>query len=428
MKRLMTLLAAGTALAGCNTVPAAEPVAVAVAPVAPVTEVAAVEKPELGTYGFDTAGMDTTVLPGDNFYKYANGTWAQNTPIPADKSNYGMFTRLDDLSRQRTRVIIEEQAKDPSSKIGIAYNAFLDTAAIEAKGLAPFQPWLNSVESISSKADYAAVAARADRMGIGTPIGIYIGQDDKSPDRYIASVAQAGIGLPDRDYYLSDDAKMADIRAKYLAHLTNVLTLAGEANAAARARAIVDFETKIAKAHWTRVDSRDATKTYNIMTRDKFVDLTKGYDMEAFLDGIGIELEAARVDGSVLPGMTVFRGRVRIDPAVPGYPGDLLHEAGHVAVCDPAKRASLEWLEANPGEEMAAIAWSVAGAPACGLPHEVVFLDDGDLGAAESFRENFAANRTLGVPMLAWYGMTAEVHRAKERGIPAFPAMTRWLR
>ena len=148
MKRLMTLLAAGTALAGCNTVPAAEPVAVAVAPVAPVTEVAAVEKPELGTYGFDTAGMDTTVLPGDNFYKYANGTWAQNTPIPADKSNYGMFTRLDDLSRQRTRVIIEEQAKDPSSKIGIAYNAFLDTAAIEAKGLAPFQSWLNSVESI----------------------------------------------------------------------------------------------------------------------------------------------------------------------------------------------------------------------------------------------------------------------------------------
>ena len=288
MKRLMTLLAAGTALAGCNTVPAAEPVAVAVAPVAPVTEVAAVEKPELGTYGFDTAGMDTTVLPGDNFYKYANGTWAQNTPIPADKSNYGMFTRLDDLSRQRTRVIIEEQAKDPSSKIGIAYNAFLDTAAIEAKGLAPFQPWLNSVESISSKADYAAVAARADRMGIGTPIGIYIGQDDKSPDRYIASVAQAGLGLPDRDYYLSDDAKMADIRAKYLAHVTNVLTLAGEANAAARARAIVDFETKIAKAHWTRVDSRDATKTYNIMTRDKFVDLTKGYDMEVFLDGIGL--------------------------------------------------------------------------------------------------------------------------------------------
>ena len=148
----------------------------------------------------------------------------------------------------------------------------------------------------------------------------------------------------------------------------------------------------------------------------------------AFLDGIGIELEAARVDGSVLPGMTVFRGRVRIDPAVPGYPGDLLHEAGHVAVCDPAKRASLEWLEANPGEEMAAIAWSVAAARACGIPLEVLFFDDGYLGAAESFRENFAANRTLGVPMLAWYGMTAEVHRAKERGIPAFPAMTRWLR
>ena len=148
----------------------------------------------------------------------------------------------------------------------------------------------------------------------------------------------------------------------------------------------------------------------------------------AFLDGIGIELEAARVDGSVLPGMTVFRGRVRIDPAVPGYPGDLLHEAGHVAVCDPAKRASLEWLEANPGEEMAAIAWSVAAAHACGIPLETLFFDEGYRGGAVALRKAFTGRAAVGVPMLASFEMTAEPHRAEEWGVPAFPAMSRWLR
>ena len=90
----------------------------------------------------DPAGMNPAVQPGDDFFGYANGAWAKNTQIPADKSNYGMFTRLDDISRERTRVIIEEQAKDPASKIGLAYNAFLDSAAIEAMGLSAFQPWL----------------------------------------------------------------------------------------------------------------------------------------------------------------------------------------------------------------------------------------------------------------------------------------------
>ena len=148
----------------------------------------------------------------------------------------------------------------------------------------------------------------------------------------------------------------------------------------------------------------------------------------AFLEAIGIELEAAAAGDSRLPGMTVFRGRVRIDPGVAAYPGDLLHEAGHLAVCDPATRASLERIEPDPGDEMAAIAWSVAAAHACGIALDVLFFDDGYLGAAGAFRDNFAANRTLGVPMLAWFGMTAEPHRAAEWDMPAFPAMTRWLR
>jgi putative endopeptidase len=284
MNRWMILLATSTALAACTASPPPE----VAAPAAPAPAPTPAPRPELGTFGFDTAGMDTTVLPGDNFYQYANGTWARNTPIPADKSNYGMFTRLDDISKERTRLIIEEAAKDPNNKIGIAYNAFLDTAAIEAKGLAPIQPWLGEIKGLDSRSGYAALVARAGRLGVNIPFGLFVGQDDKQPDRYVTAMYQGGIGMPDRDYYLEQDERMKGIRAKYLEHMTNVLTLAGEPNAAARARAILDFETQIAKLHWTRVDSRDATKTYNLMPLSKLQADARGFDWASFLKDSGI--------------------------------------------------------------------------------------------------------------------------------------------
>jgi len=287
MVRLIAMLAAGTALAsGATQQPEPTPVApVALRVEAPATAPAA--KPEIGTFGFDTAGMDTTVLPGDNFYQYSNGTWAKNTPIPADKSNYGMFTKLDDLSRERTRTIIEEAAKDPGNKIGAAYASFLDEAAVEAKGLAPFDPWLGEVRALSSKAGYAALLARAERLGINTPFGLGIGQDDKRPDRYGLFMVQGGIGMPDRDYYLSPDPELADTRAKYVAHLARTLTLAGESNAAARAKAIMDFETQVAKVHWTQVDSRDATKIYNLMSMAELSKRAPGFDFATLFKGTG---------------------------------------------------------------------------------------------------------------------------------------------
>ena len=293
MVRLMVFLAATTVLAGCTASPPPE----VAAPVAPAEVAPPVEtpKPTYGTFGFDKAGMDATVQPGDNFYQYANGTWARTTAIPADKSNYGMFTVLDDLSKQRTREIIEETAKDSTSKIGNAYNSFLDTASIEAKGLAPFEPWLNDVRGLKSRGELASLYARADRMGISSPFAFYIAQDDKNPDRYVTGLAQAGIGMPDRDYYLSNDPKIAETRGKYLQHLANVLTLAGEATAAARAKAILDFETSVAKAHWTQIESRDATKTYNLMS---FADLKKrapGYDFATMLQGLGINAPEVNV-------------------------------------------------------------------------------------------------------------------------------------
>ncbi len=287
MKRLTVLLLAGTVLGGCT---ASTPPEVAVAPAAPVAEAAPVPAatPELGTFGFDTTGMDRSIAPGDNFYMFANGTWARTTPIPADKSNYGMFTKLDDLSKERTRVIIEEAAKDPSSKIGMAYASYLDTATIESLGLAPIKPWLDQIKGLDSRSGYAALAAQAGRYGIAIPFGLYVGQDDKAPDRYVTQMYQGGIGLPDRDYYLLQDDRMKDIRAKYLQHMTNVLNLAGEPNAASRAKAVLDLETQIAKVHWTQVDSRDATKTYNLMPLAKLQGDASGFDWATFLRDSGL--------------------------------------------------------------------------------------------------------------------------------------------
>src|SRR3954469_11918841 len=162
MRTLLVCMTAGTFLAGCaareaQMAPPQIPVAAAeTAAPAPAPG----PKPQYGTFGFDAAGMDRSVAPGDNFYQFANGTWAKNTPIPADKSNYGMFTVLDDLSRERTRSIIEEQAKDPNSRIGAAYASFMDEGAVEAKGLAAFDPWLNEVRGIKSKSQLPQVFAK----------------------------------------------------------------------------------------------------------------------------------------------------------------------------------------------------------------------------------------------------------------------------
>lgn len=157
-------------------------------------------KPTFGTYGFDEAGMDRTVQPGNDFYDYANGRWAKETQIPADKSSYGAFNVLDDLSRERTRAILEKARKDPSSKIGAAYVSYLDEAGVQARGLAPITPWLDEIRKLADKKGYAVLVAKAARQGIGGPIRASVGQDDKDPEAYILAVRQSGLGLPDRDF------------------------------------------------------------------------------------------------------------------------------------------------------------------------------------------------------------------------------------
>ena len=248
-------------------------------------------KPEIGTFGFDEQGMNRDIAPGDDFYGYANGTWAATTTIPADKSNYGMFTALADLSQERVKNVLDAAKGDPDNKIGRAYASYLDSDAVEAKGLAPIKPWLGEIAALDNKEDYALLLVDAARNGVRGPVAGYVGQDDKNPETYIFNMYQGGLGLPDRDYYLGDSERFADIRAKYIAHLTKMFELAGEANGAARAQAIFDMEKQIAEAHWTKEDSSDATKTYNKMTVAELQAMTPGFDIAAMLKATSPQID-----------------------------------------------------------------------------------------------------------------------------------------
>jgi putative endopeptidase len=362
--RLLATVALGAMLIAAIPATAKEKVASA-----PAAQPAA--KPELGTFGFDAKGMDTTVQPGDDFYAYANGTWAKSTQIPADKSNYGMFTALGDLSQQRTREILDVAKADPASMIGRNYAAYLDGAAVEAKGLAPIQPWLAKIHAVD-KAGLAALLAEADRSGIQHFFGGFVGQDDKNPEVYIYTMFQGGIGMPDRDFYLKDNERNAKLQAAYLTHLENVLTLAGETNAAARAKAIYDFEKQIATVHWDKNDSSDATKVYNKMTIADLAAAAPGFDWATFIRGLGVNEDSLLVSQP-----SAFAGEAK-----------LLADAPIAVIRDALMVRSLDGFSGVLPEKFAQESFSFYGTALSGTPQmqerwkRAVDFTTGNLGEA----------------------------------------------
>ena len=286
MRQLLILLAASTSLAACSTTPAEQPEAASAAagPVAPP----AAERPQIGSFGFDVAGMDRTVDPGDSFYRFANGNWDRVTEIPADRSNYGMFTMLDDLSRSRTHDILEEAARTPGTRIGDFYASFMDEAAANAAGITPLRPALDEIRAVRTRSQWAAELGRLLRRGVTGPFRASVNSDERNPSEMIMRLGQSGLGLPDRDYYLGTDAALAEKRAAYEAYMTRLLTLAGEANAAQRAAAVMRFEHDLAQAHWTRVQSRDDVATYNRWALADFARNAPGFDWPAFFREIGV--------------------------------------------------------------------------------------------------------------------------------------------
>ena len=250
-------------------------------------------RPELGTYGYDAAGADHSVTPGNDWYRFANGHWADTTQIPPDRSSYGGFVVLDDLSKQRTREILEGEAArqpegTPGRKAADYYHAFMDEAAIEAKGAAPLKAEIARLDDIHSQSDLAHAMGVAERTGVQTPFSFGIGIDEKNPDAYLSELAQSGLGLPDRDYYLQDNAAYLDARTKYATHIANMLRLAGYPDPQGNAAKIVALETEIARVHWTRIESRDADKTYNEMSFTDLAQRAPGFDWAAYQAGLGV--------------------------------------------------------------------------------------------------------------------------------------------
>jgi putative endopeptidase len=251
------------------------------------------EATRMGAWGIDTAGMDKSVKPGDDFFRYVNGAWAKNTPIPADRSSYGGFAVLRDLSEARMRKLVEgyqPSAAMPTSdqaKVAALYRGFLDEAAIEKLDSKPIQPRIAAIRAIKSKDQMARSMGEALGGGFGGSFfGSFVNDDSKNPDFYALYMGQSGLGLSDRELYLQE--KFAPQKTRYQQYVAQMLGMAGWPNAEAAAAKVVALETQIAQAHWTRAESRDRDKTYNPTTLAELQKTAPGFAWATFMNAGGI--------------------------------------------------------------------------------------------------------------------------------------------
>lgn len=240
--------------------------------------------------GIEAGNADDSVRPQDDLYRAANGNWLEQTEIPADKSSYGSFHKLRDESEAALRSIIEEAAAKPDGersaderKVGDFYSSFMDDERIEQLGVKPLASELARIDAVSRVGLVPKQLAHFLKQQINSPISGYVHQDAKDPTQYVMDLYQGGLGLPDRDYYLSDEARFVDIRTKYEAHIARMFELAQLPGGAERSRSIVALETELARIQWSKVENRDAVKTYNPMTVTALKALMPIFDWDSFL-------------------------------------------------------------------------------------------------------------------------------------------------
>ena len=282
--------------------------ALACSPAAPgkVSAASQAAAPSVRT-GIDLAGIDRSVAPGDDFFKYANGAWIEATEIPPDRSSWGVSGVVDELTSRRTVDLIANAAggQAPTGsdvrKIGDFYATFMDEDAIEAKGIEPLKPSLARIAALSDAGGLArelGAALRADvdvlnntHLHTGNLFGLWVAQDLTDPSRYSPFLLQGGLGMPDRDYYLDPSPRMAEIRVRYLEHIGAVLKLGGLAGSDGNARAarIFDLESRIAEAHAGLVETEDVRKGNNHWSREDFAKRAPGLDWAAFFLAAGLE-------------------------------------------------------------------------------------------------------------------------------------------
>jgi putative endopeptidase len=275
-------------------------------------------------HGLDVGGIDRTATPGDDFFRYADGAWLKATQIPPDRSSYGTGAMLSELSTQRVADLLRDTAANPAPaasearKVGDYYATFMDEEGIERKGLTPLQPALQRVDAISDRHALAralGATLRADvdilnntSLYTSNLFGLWIAQDLDDPHHYSPFLVQGGLGMPDRDYYLSPSPHMAEIRAKYQAHIAAVLKLANVPDAESKAARIFDLEHRMAEVHWSRAESEDVLKGNNHWSRKDFDARAPGLDWQAFFAAAAFEHQARFVvwQSSALTGLSAL--------------------------------------------------------------------------------------------------------------------------
>ncbi len=244
--------------------------------------------------GIDFDGFDKSVRPQDDFNAYANGGWIGRTEIPADKPYYGVFTQLRDLSDERTRAIIEElggradlRVGSEEQKIGDLYASLMDEALAERRGANPLLEQLGKIDAIASRSGLVERMAEMEKAGIYGPVALFVSIDSGDSTRYAVYLTQAGLGLPNRDYYLKEGAKFDTIRAEYPKYVARLFELAGLDDGAGRAQRIYDLEHGIAEVQWAPEDNRDVSKTNNRVEVSELTSVSDKIDWTVFLGTAG---------------------------------------------------------------------------------------------------------------------------------------------
>ena len=278
MQRLLpTIVLLFVLLSGCASEKPAPPTAAA--------------KAAFGMFGVDTAQMDSSVKPGDDFFKYVNGKWLSTFKIPADKASYGVFDALLDKSESDVHALLDELAKTqpaPGSvqkKVVDFYNSWMDQSAIEKRGVEPLKADLDAIGKAKTKADIVKLMGNFDYSG---PAGLYIFPDPADPTKYTVGVTQSGLGMPNRDYYLNKGEHFDTYRSAYKTYVTKIFELAGDGNPSASADAVIALETKLATVQWEPERQRDVKATNNPVDRAGLKKMIPAIDWDSVLEVAGL--------------------------------------------------------------------------------------------------------------------------------------------
>ena len=255
--------------------------------------------------GLSVAEFDGSVRPQDDLNAYVNGKWLATTDIPADKSSYGAFDRLYDDAQSQLKSLIEEAVSGADGKgsahthkVAAFYQSFMDEASLEAKGLTPLTAELSRIDAIKSKSELFELFAHLQRIEVTVPFASFVHLDNKDSTRDLYDISQDGLGLPDRDYYLSDEATLTKIRAQYVSHIAQMLALAGDERAKRDAKQIVALETALAKVQWTKVENRDPVKLYNLIKTEDLSKVAPQLDWQAYLGAAGLQGKVTAINMS----------------------------------------------------------------------------------------------------------------------------------